>query len=232
MSPRSGPAHLLIVAGLAFEARAAQRAAATHDDVRVLYGVGEQGLGDRLDEQVAGARALLSFGTAGALASSLRVGDWIVADGVLAADSATSGVALPVDAAWCERLSERLAGACRGPLLGVARPVTTLEARRALQRETGAVAADMESLVLARAAARHGVPFCACRVVIDDAARTLPDAALAGMRPDGAVAPLRVIAALARRPWELPALLSLARDAGHARRRLQHDAAAIVQASR
>jgi hypothetical protein len=47
--------------------------------------------------------------------------------------------------------------------------------------------------------------------VADGAGEALPRAAAVGLNPDGSPAPGRVLAALLRRPAELPALLSLAR---------------------
>ena len=48
----------------------------------------------------------------------------------------------------------------------------------------------MESHVVARAAAQHGVPLAAIRVVVDPVERTIPRSALAGTRPDGTIDPL------------------------------------------
>jgi hypothetical protein len=75
----------------------------------------------------------------------------------------------------------------------------------------------MESHIAARIAARHGVPFAACRVIIDPAERSLPPAALVGMRPDGRADALAVARSLWRQPGQATALLRVIADARAAR---------------
>jgi hypothetical protein len=69
----------------------------------------------------------------------------------------------------------------------------------------------MESHIAARAALAHGVPFAAVRCVSDGATRSLPLAAQAGFGADPDIG--AVLRALARRPWELPALIRTALEA-------------------
>jgi hypothetical protein len=73
----------------------------------------------------------------------------------------------------------------------------------------------METHVVRQRAGRAGLPYAVLRAVSDPAGRAVPSAALAGFAPDGRADVGAVLAALARRPWELPALL---RTAGDARR--------------
>lgn len=109
-----------------------------------------------------------------------------------------------------------------GPLLaGVDAPVVTAEEKAALRNRTGAAAVDMESHKLARAAERLGVPFVAWRVVSDEAGTSLPRAAVAGFSNSGEPNIGAVLAALARRPFELPALIRTGRDAARAHRTLR-----------
>ncbi len=76
-----------------------------------------------------------------------------------------------------------------------------------LREATGAMAVDMESHIVAEAAARHGLPFAVARAISDASDRALPRAAQAGMAPDGRMDVMAVLKALAARPWELPALI-------------------------
>ena len=89
-----------------------------------------------------------------------------------------------------------------------------------LHQQTGAIAVDMESHVVADAAARHGVPVAAIRVVIDPAERTIPRSALAGTRRrrHGRRARHRALAAaLSARPRRAdPDVARCARGARHA----------------
>ncbi len=71
----------------------------------------------------------------------------------------------------------------------------------------------MESHVAARLAALHGLPFAALRVVADPAERSLPPAALVGMRPDGTTDIGAVLRSLGRAPRQLPGLIRTGLDA-------------------
>jgi hypothetical protein len=88
---------------------------------------------------------------------------------------------------------------------------------------SGAVAVDMESHVAARLAAHYGLPFAALRIIADPAERSLPAAALVGMRPDGSTDIAAVLRALGRRPSDLPALIRTALDARAAFAALHRD---------
>lgn len=129
---------------------------------------------------------------------------------------------LPVDPAVRAALAEGLGEAVEGgALAGVDRPVMRADQKLALYAETTARAADMESHVVARAAAAAGVPFVVIRVVGDPSNRVIPRAALAGLGADGRIAGGAIAAALLLRPWECIDMMALALDAGRAMRRLR-----------
>lgn len=155
-----------------------------------------------------GARAVISFGIAGGLEPGLRPGTVLVARGIHDGPER-----VPADADWTERLSALLPGARLGDLVGVDAAVAGAGEKRDLHRRTGAAAVDMESHVAARLAGLHGVPFAALRVVADPAERTLPPAALVGMRPDGTADLGAVLRSLGRRPRQLGALIRTGLDA-------------------
>lgn len=152
-----------------------------------------------------GAAALVSFGVAGGLSRKLQPGDLVLAETVVLPD----GSVLPAD----PRLRARLAHlSCHGgAVVGSDVPVLTPAAKRALRHATGGMAVDMESHVVARAAAAAGVPFLAVRAILDAADEAVPQLALAGMGEDGRSHALPVMAGLLRQPWQLPALLRLSR---------------------
>jgi nucleoside phosphorylase len=86
-------------------------------------------------------------------------------------------------------------------------------ARKAeLHRVTGAVAIDLESHLVAQAAARAGRPFLVLRAIADSATQALPDAAVHGLAPNGKPALGRVLRSVARDPRQIPALIKLAGD--------------------
>jgi hopanoid-associated phosphorylase len=200
------PAAFLIVAtGLRAEARiaagpAVRAIASGGDPVRlqaeILAALGE------------GARAIISFGLAAGLDPGLAPGSIVIADQVLSGQQR-----YVCDRAWSERMRQAIGTAVARPVAGVDGPLVRPRDKLALHDATMAVAADMESHVAAKAALRAGRPFAVLRVVCDPAQRTLPQAALAGMRADGRVSALAVLASLLRNPAQVPALLGVAGDA-------------------
>jgi adenosylhomocysteine nucleosidase len=204
----TAPPPVIAVTGLAFEARIA-----AGDGVTVIHGRDEPAMIDALDRAIAaGASGIVSFGTAGGLAPQLAPGDWIVAEAIV-----TDFERWAADPAWAESLMQILPGATLAPIAGVDMPVSGAPAKQALHLRTGAAAVDMESHIVARIAQGHGLPFAACRLIVDPAHRTLPPAALLAMRADGGINLPRLLGSLARRPGQVPQLLRLASDAQAAR---------------
>lgn len=195
---------LVVVVGLGFEARIA-----AGPNVRVICSGNGAQLAAKLEHAIAaGCRGLLSFGLAGGLANDLRPGTCVVASEIVFDKGR-----LPTDPHWLRNLLHTLPRAFRGLVLGSSVPVVCASEKAALRRQTGAHAVDMESHVVAQAAAAHGLPVATIRVISDPADRTLPDCALAGMRPDGRTDPIAVLRSLRGRPRELPALVRSALDA-------------------
>ena len=178
---------------------------------RILAGPGVEAIasgGDQarleaaLDRLAAGMRGIISIGIAGGLAPGLQPGQWIVGEAVL-----VDGDAVPTDPAWTGRLGARLPEAARGLLLGADAMVADVTQKARLHGTTGCLAVDMESHVVARVARRHRLPFAALRVISDGAHRTLPPAALVGMRSDGGMDLPAVLRSLLASPGQLPALI-------------------------
>lgn len=172
-------------------------------DVEVVAGGGDVvRLESELDRLAGKARGIISIGIAGALASGLTPGRWIVARAIF-----DNGESISTDPAWTSRLIARLPGAATGVLLGTNAMVAEAAQKAALHQATGADTVDMESHIVARVAGRHGLPFVAARVISDAAGRTLPPAAKVGMRPDGMMDLPAVWRSLLREPFQLPALI-------------------------
>ena len=198
-----------------------------------------------------GARLLVSYGLAAGLDPRLGPGALLLPDTVVAregeieppsrggirdqlhrlgsfrreeedAPPPSSDDHLQVDRATRQALAEGLGEAVEGgALAGLDRPVMHADQKLTLFAETMARAADMESHVVARAAAAAGVPFVAIRVVGDPSNRAVPRAALAGLGEDGRVAGGAVARALLLRPWECIDMMALALDTAQAMRRLR-----------
>lgn len=195
--------------GLRAEARIAERS----PGVKAVAGGGrESALSELLERALAdGARGLISFGIAGALQPELSPGTCIVGTGVV-----SGGERFSCDKAWVERLLARLPEARREMIAGSSTAVADVEAKAKLYRQTGAVAVDMESQVVARVAMAHGLPFAVLRVIADGAMQALPPAAVNGMKEDGTPDVVRVLKSLASRPAQLPGLIGTAFSARRA----------------
>jgi hopanoid-associated phosphorylase len=218
-----GALPVVLVSGLAFESRIAEG-----PGIRTVCWAERNGLLERLERAVAqGCAGLVSFGTCGALAENLSPGDWLIPVRVLAG----AGVFNCHDA-WREALAGALSEARSGPLAGVDSPVTSVADKAALHEASGALAADMESHVVARVAQQHELPFVVARVVIDPAARAVPASALAAVDEAGQTVIAPLLAALARHPSELGALLRLARDSARAQRSLRQGRSRLEAALR
>jgi adenosylhomocysteine nucleosidase len=199
---------MIVVVGLEFEARIA-----AGPGMRVIC----SGDGRNLASQLAGAlshdcRGLVSFGVAGGLAPHLRPGDCVVGSAVVSKTARHE-----LDQEWSKKLLATIPSAVHGTLYGTSTPVADTRTKRALFEETGAMAVDMESHVVAEFGARHGLPVAAIRVITDPAVRALPEAALVAMRPNGTTDIPAMLRRLVTNPHELPALMRTALDARAAR---------------
>ncbi|TAL99142.1 MAG: phosphorylase [Paraburkholderia sp.] len=214
---RVGALPVIVVAGMAFEARIARG-----EGVEVVYAARADLLERALSAAVArGCSGILSFGTAGGLAPDLEPGTVIVADAV---EGPFGRIETDVD--WSGRLALAIGASPlrarlrRGVQAAVAAPLVSAQDKLALNRSTGALAVDMESHIAGAIAAANGVPFAVCRAIVDPAWRTLPSAATAGLRDDGRTSIAPILRELLHQPSQLGALLQVAADARAARQSL------------
>jgi adenosylhomocysteine nucleosidase len=217
-----------IVAALAREAQALGPALERHAGYDVLAGgtlraVSGMGCGPagiaarRLVE--AGATALISWGVAGALDPSLRAGAICLPREIVAPD----GMRFATAPAWHRTLAASIASyqpVASGALLTRARPLAGIAEKAAARSETGAIAVDMESSAVAEVAAATHVPFMAVRVIVDTAREAIP-AAVTAAAESGEVRIAQLLAALARSPRDLAAVVRLARGYRAAARSLR-----------
>jgi adenosylhomocysteine nucleosidase len=166
-----------------------------------------------------GATALLSWGSAGGLASKVSPGSLILPKTVIASDRSL----YPVDAPWHERLCSWLKGHVdfhTEPLVESSRVVRTLAEKATLFRETGAVGVDMESGAVAAVAQEARVRFMAVRAVADATDTPLPERTLNAVDEFGRLNFFKLIQGLAKDPTELLALVRIARNYRRAQRGL------------
>ncbi|RMD62454.1 MAG: hypothetical protein D6826_07385, partial [Alphaproteobacteria bacterium] len=212
--------HLAVVTGLAAEAAqiraAARRLGASPPPIACATGPEPAAaLCRRLIAE--GAEAIVSFGVCGGLDPALRPGDLVLAEAACTAPDGPGAFSpvppdpMPLDPDLRTHLATALARAGvavhGGTVAGCTRPVATVFDKRTLAAATGAVIVDMESYGVARAAQAVGMPVAVLRAVLDPARQSVPRAALAAATPDGQIHLGAMIAALARRPWEVAAMI-------------------------
>ncbi len=202
-----------VVVGLAAEAKIIARAEALTEETAhrlAISGADSARAAECARLLIAeGAEALLSFGIAGALSPDLDPGALLLPPTVILPDGGRAEAA----PGWREGLAACLIGhgltAVSGPLLGSAEAVTTPEAKAGLFARHGALAVDMESHAVASAAREAGLPFLVLRSIADPAERALPAWALAATTAEGRIKLGTAIAALCRRPWQVPGSVRL-----------------------
>ena len=223
------PPVLGIVAALPAEARALHIRRPVFGEVLApapgvllcVSGVGAEHAARAADRLLAaGAGALLSWGSAGALAPDLRPGDLLLPDRVRGAEEV-----FDVDPQWrralwraLDRASDPLGGdPLGGTLMQSAQVLADAAAKRELGMRYGAQAVDMESATLAAAARGAGARFLVVRAVADPAAWTLPAAVAGAVDARGRVRAARVLRGVVFRPRQWAALLRLGRAFAAAR---------------
>jgi adenosylhomocysteine nucleosidase len=197
---------VVALVGLAFEARIAAgpgvlvvcRGRETSDLLRLTIG--------------AGCRSIISFGVAGGLAPDLIPGDCVIASAILDYPAVR-----PTDTLWSRKLADMIPHARHGPIMGVNSVVSNPADKSRLHAFTRAVAVDMESHLVARAADAYGLASAAVRVIIDPAHRTVPPAALLAMAPGGSTDVCAMLWEILARPSQVSPLMRLAADAIAAR---------------
>jgi adenosylhomocysteine nucleosidase len=197
---------VLCTSGLAAEARIARAAG-----FQVILGAGDPSRTAQLVTAAAqqGARCLVSFGVAGGLAPHLLPGDVILSTEVIGATCRWR--ADPSFDREMARLAARI-GALAGPVLGASDPLASEAQKRQAWYDTGALAVDLESAIVARVAQAADIPFLVLRTIADPATRALPPAALIPLAADGTPALGRIVAAVLRRPRQIAGLFGLARE--------------------
>jgi hopanoid-associated phosphorylase len=164
-----------------------------------------------------GAAGIVSFGISGGLSPILAPGTLVCARGVIAAD----GTRYTVDDLWRARMPD-WPSAVDGDVFGSDAIVGTAAEKAALHVRTGAIAVDLESIVVAQAATRAGLPFIVIRTIADPAQRDLPAAAYVRLTPDGAPNFSKILVSVLGEPGQIPGLIRLARDTNAALRALNH----------
>lgn len=170
----SAASRVAVIVGLRLEAKVLRRIRAPDRPRVCISGPGSEraflAATGAIDE---GAKALMSFGLAGGIGAGADTGTVVVPE-TLKSDAG----AWKADPPWRQRLILALKPGFRlleGPIYSAGAVVVTPRDKAGLASSTGAVAVDMESAGIARAAAEAGLPFVAIRVVADGPEDSLPE---------------------------------------------------------
>lgn len=205
---------VIAVTGLAREARIARGSKVT----TVIGGGDKQLLSSRLEGAIrAGAKGIISFGIAGALAPLLKPGDVVIATHVVHGNERYA-----TDPRWTSVLRQKLPRATLAIIAGHGEIVSHVDGKRRLFAISGAHAVDTESHIAARMARKHGIPFVAIRTISDAAARGLPPAALVPLSSSGQIRLSGVLRSVLADPMQMGDLLVTGREAGKAFAALGH----------
>ncbi len=167
-------------------------------------------LSNKLIDQ--GASGLLSFGLSGALSPNTETGSLLIGESIIL----PSLEAVPSSQDWLSRLKQAadIAGLSLATvsLYGSDTLIGAPEEKASLFKKTKAVAVDMESAGVARAASEASLPFAALRAIADPANRSIPVSAARVVRPDGGIRPIAALSALLKRPSDLGTFVRLGQD--------------------
>ena len=179
--------------------------------VEVIAAGGDcENLAKELARRAPGAAGLISFGMAGAVDRSLGLGDWVVGKRLIGPFPADC------DRAWANALLERLPGARYGAVQANGQLLSDPYDTEQLSNKSAALVVDMESHVVALAAAQAGIPFAILRCVSDLAGTVLPPAVDVMMKPDGDIDFGAVLGSVLRQPGQIPSLVRTLYGFNHA----------------
>ena len=163
-----------------------------------------------------GLAVLGCFGVSGGLDPQLGAGDLVFADAVfvkrddevsLAWERGVRDSDVTLDPEAVKGLT-----ISRGPIVTVQKPVLNTLGKRALFVRTGAVAVDMETAAVARAATGSGLPFFAIRAICDSADVTIPESIYQCLDQQGRPRFPHLFRLIIRNPLLISHLLRMKRD--------------------
>ena len=157
------------------------------------------------------ASALLSWGSAGALHSKLSPGNLILPKIVIYPQK---GI-FSTDDGWHNRLLTRLANQLEVFTDPLAQSLSALKSREEkldFVKQNQALAVDMESASVAKAAVKASLPFMAIRAIADPLEQNIPASVLRAIDESGRFRPFHLLGNLARRPADFLILNQLRRN--------------------
>lgn len=166
-----------------------------------------------------GANCLISWGCAAALAPQLKPGDLVVPERVLSEQQAFG-----TDSQWSQHLQKTMGNQLNfftGALAGSGSIIAESTDKQRIHQDTGAVALDMESAAVVKAAHQANLPCLVIRAIADPASMDLPQSVVQALNSQGRVELGKLLRFLLTHPWEIPALIELGLHFNAARKTLK-----------
>jgi adenosylhomocysteine nucleosidase len=171
----------------------------------------------RLIEQ--GANCLISWGCAAALAPQLKPGDLVVPERLLSEQQA-----FHTNNQWSQHLQKTMGTQLNlftGTLAESINIVASSADKRRIHQNCGALALDMESAAVVKAAQQANLPCVVIRAIADPVTMDLPQSVVHALNDQGRVELSKLLRFLLAHPWEIPALIKLGLHFNAARKTLK-----------
>ena len=166
-----------------------------------------------------GVGGLISFGYAGGIDRDAKAGDLVVASEIREGRNEV----VACEPIWGDAVAKVLSAqvrVMRFPIAASQDIVKTAQDKMTLRYRTGAVATDMESFAIGKAAEEAGLPFITIRAIIDTAEQDLPPMAVEACGSDGRLKPWRILWSLISNPGQVRKLGALTKNSKLADRML------------
>jgi len=154
-----------------------------------------------------GAKRLISWGCAAALSDCLISGDLVLPTHLQAENKKLISIKSP----WHKHVKEQLTALKinTGLLTESSAIVTQSSAKRLINKQSNAIALDMESIAVAQTAKQHDLPVLVIRSIADPVWMSLPKAVSYSLDNQGEAVLNKLLWFLLTHPTELPGLIKL-----------------------
>ncbi len=195
---------------------------AINDNIKVVYSGAGPVNAERCAEFLIheSVNCLISWGCAAALSPDLKPGDVVLPKQVYSCDQQI----LATDQVWLKQIESVLSGKMpisTGNLAESNRIVASSSHKLSIHKQTGAVALDMESAAVLKAALAAKLPCLIIRTIADPVDMDLPQAVLHSLNSQGNIELSKLFRFLLTHPWQIPALIKLGLHFNLARKSLK-----------
>ena len=156
-----------------------------------------------------GFNALISWGTAGALAADISPGALIIPERIMTAEGAVFHTAKNWRTSIVRRLKDCPSDIYLGQLSDSMHILTQGPEKYRIRQHTDSLAVDMESAAIAEVARINQAPFLSIRSISDSSNMSIPDSVMKFTGQYGEIRILKLISSLLRHPSDIPGLVTL-----------------------